>query len=321
VDDALIHVPVIPALIPHASPLRLVDDVCTLGAVAYYTLCRRTCTLLLAADAPVAVRFAWRPEQQQPRHGDAQLAVCPADGVLQPGEQQTMQVTFYAGSTSQVLEHLLCCTITPYTSPAASKKGDRAVLASNRVGHRSQLSQPKPDSAIALLGCEEESLGLLLQARVMPCDDFESLYGKERLAAAYMPALYSSNINPLVSCTFAPSTAAAVLVPGNVATDETHFVKTLVDELIRTVVASPSVQGSFTALCPPRQASYAKMRVLRTATNDDAAARGSEKTMNAVDAPGKDPKGVPGNSTAAAFTERVMEELIREILNESVAAV
>lgn len=286
VDESLMRVPAIPALIPHAGPLRLMDDVCTLGAVAYYTLCRRTCTLQLAADAPSEVYYAWQPEQLH--HGDAQLAVHPSAGVLQPGEEQTVQVSFYAGSTSQVLEHLLRCVVRPSTSSSAAAAAQR----------------DERDDSAAFTGWET-SLGVLVQARVMPRDDFESLYGKERLAAAYMPALYGAHVDP--------ATCAPASLSSN--KDETRFVKTLVEELLRTVVASPSVQASFTALCPPPSATYATMRALHGAMKSGGG--GAEGKASSTPAPAA--RG--GNGAAVVLAEGILEELLRGILCERVAAV
>ncbi|KPA81253.1 hypothetical protein ABB37_03670 [Leptomonas pyrrhocoris] len=315
VEDSLMHVPVVPPLIPHASSLRLVEDVCTLGAVAYYTLCRRICTLQLAAEAQSAVRYAWQLEQ--PRHGDAQLVIHPAEGVLQPGEQQTVQVSFYAGSTSQVLEHLVSCLVAPCTSAAAPLRDERTLQASSHLERRPRSPRQKPSSASLR---SAESLGLLVQARVMPRDDYELLYGKARLAAAYMPALYRSHVDPM-SPAAVPS-AAEVSVKGGVAKEEARFVTALVDELIRTVVASPSVQESFTTLCPPRFASYAKMRVLHaTAAGSGPSKKGAKaEKSNAAAASTAAPAAKGGNFTAAVLTEGVLEELLRNLLSEGVAA-
>lgn len=332
IDTARMHVPVAPPLpSPNASPLRLVDDVCTLGAVPYYTLCRRACTLQLAAEAPHALRYAWQSDPL--RHGDAQLAVSPMEGVLQPGTQQTVQVSFYAGSTSQLLEHFLRCVVAPQPSHVVAQREGGLVATGHgsRGGHPTRQSQGKGESATAATAFvgAGESLGLLVQARVMPRDDYEALYGKHRLDAAYMPALHGAHVDPALSDvsiqqggTAASTFASPALAGGPLAKEEARFVESLVDELVRTVVASPSVQESFTALCPPRSVSYAKMRVLRTSTNDSdtsAAGVGGEGVSSQGEALPA-PNSNEGNFTAAVLTEGVLEELLRGIISESVAA-
>ncbi|KPI88537.1 hypothetical protein ABL78_2349 [Leptomonas seymouri] len=315
VEDSLMHVPAVPPLVPCASPLRLVDDVCTLGAVAYYTLCRRTCTLQLAADAPTAIRYTWQLEQ--PGHGDAQIAIHPTQGDLQPGEQHTVQLSFYAGSTSQVLEHLVSCVVTPCPLTAASSKDERATPANSRHVHRPRSLQ-QHFGGNSTPGVE--TLGLLVQARIMPRDDYENLYGKARLAAAYMPALYSSHVDPMSSAP-APSAAKAP-AKDKFSKEEASFVKTLTDELIRTVLASPSVQESFTTLCPPRSVSYAAMRVLHTSAAGGGSSKDGARKKNVASAPvqagAKAATG--GKLTAAVLTEGVLEELLRDILSGAVAA-
>lgn len=295
VERAMMHVPVVPPLTSQSSVLRVVDDVCTLSAVPYYTLCRRTCVLQLAADAPGAIRYAWHSEQ--PHHGDAHLSLSPAEGVLQPGEQQTVQVSFYAGSTSQVLTHLLRCTATPATAGTAPREGRLGLSSSSRHGQRSPAVHHKSDASSVVGGAEW--VGLLVQARVMPREDYEVLYGTERLATAYMPAMYHTHVDP-----------AAPLQTVNATKKETRFVGSLVDELLRSVIASPGVQQAFTTLCAPRTASYAKMRAIHMAalSSDKAEA---ETTASQV-------KG--GGLAAAVVTEGVLEELLRGLIGESVAA-
>ncbi|KAK7196187.1 MSP (Major sperm protein) domain containing protein [Novymonas esmeraldas] len=297
IEAALRLVPAAPpALVARTRTGFLCDDVCTLGAVPYFALCRRTCTLHIAADCAMAMRYTWHADR--PQRGDAQAVVLPAEGVVQPGGTQTFKVLFYAGSTSQVLDRLLMCTVAPCTAVRSEDETQRVGSAA-RPGRRTTATPHLSASASRLGGSGAVSLSLLLQARIMPRDDFEALYGEEKLCSVYTPALYNSHVDPTASST-APVPAAASPATG----PEVRFVKGVMDELIRSVVAAPAVQSSFTALCAPRPVTYANMRVLHAA-----------KTC-AV-APPPPPSGAVGTSSAVAV-EEVLEDLLRGALAEAV---
>ncbi|KAG5464125.1 hypothetical protein LSCM1_00305 [Leishmania martiniquensis] len=310
-DHALMHVPaVLPALAARVHPAFLSDDVCTLGAVPYFALCRRTCTLQLSADSPTAMRYAWHPDR--PQRGDAQAVVHPSEGILQPGEQHALKVLFYAGSTSQVLERLMTCAVVPCT--AARDEHEKPRGASGGRPGRHGTAAPRPGTSPSRQGgSRAASLSLLLQARVMPRDDYEALYGSEKLDTAYAPVFYSSHVDPMSSCTHAPAVPQTTETPAT--TTEVRLVKGVLDEIIRSVVAAPAVQSSFTALSPPRHATYATMRVLHAAKAANAKGLPAATREAVVAAPSG------GNPSSAVVAEEVLEELLRSTLAEAVAAV
>ncbi|KAG5464863.1 hypothetical protein LSCM4_00307 [Leishmania orientalis] len=311
IDHALMQVPAVPpALAARAHAAFLSDDVCTLGAVPYFTLCRRTCTLQLTADCPTAMRYSWHPDH--PQRGDAQAVVHPSEGIVQPGEQQAFQVLFHAGSTSQVLERLMTCAVVPCAAACDEEEKHRGASGGRPSRHAAAASRAAINSS-PHGGSDAASLSLLLQARVMPRDEYEALYGSQKLNAAYAPVLYSSHVDPMSSSTLTPAAPQTNESPATAT--EVSFVKQVMDELIRSVVAAPAVQSSFTALCPPRHVTYANMRVLHAA-----------KAANAKGLPVAAPAAVAaapsrGSVSSAVAAEEVLEELLRSALTEAVAAV
>ncbi|AIO02432.1 hypothetical protein LPMP_352950 [Leishmania panamensis] len=310
IEHALVQVPAIPpTLAARVHPAFLSDDVCTLGAVPYFTLCRRTCTLQLAPDCSTSMRYTWQADR--PQRGDAQVVMRPSEGVLQPGEKKTLQVLFYAGSTSQVLERLMTCTVAPC---AETRDGEEKQPGGGggRPGRRATAT-PRPSANPSRRGGSgATSLSLLLQVRVMPRDDYEALYGSKKLNAAYTPILYSSHADPKSFST--PSSVASQTTAAPATTTEVRLVKGVMDELIRSVVAAPAVQNSFIALCAPRHVTYAKMRVLH-------AAKGTNAKVFPTAEPAVAAAPSWGNASSAVATEEVIEELLRNVLAKTVATV
>ncbi|CAJ1993670.1 hypothetical protein conserved [Leishmania donovani] len=306
IGHALMQVPAVPpTLAARAHTAFLSDDVCKLGAVPYFTLCRRTCTLQLAADCPTAMRYTWHVDR--PQRGDAQAVVRPSEGVVKPGKEQTFKIVFYSGSTSQVLERLMTCAVVPCAAASDGEEKQHSDSGS-RPGRRTRAPPlPRPNSSNDG-GRSAASLSLLLQARVMPQDDYEALYGSEKLNTAFAPPLYNSHADP-VSPTLLPVASQTTTSPATTA--EVCFVKGVMDELIRSLVAAPAVQSSFTALCAPRHVTYANMRVLHAAkaTNAKALSTAAAAALSR------------GNASSAVATEEVLEELLCSALAEAVAVV
>ncbi|GET93368.1 hypothetical protein, conserved [Leishmania tarentolae] len=305
-DYALTQVPAVPPTLAACGyPAFLSDDVCKLGAVPHFTLCRRTCSLQLTADCPTAMRYAWHVDL--PQRGDVQAVVRPSEGVVQPGKEQTFKILFYAGSTSQVLERLLTCTVVPCPSARGKKEKQRSANG-NHPGRRPRATPPHSADSSHYSGTSAASLSLLLQARVMPRDDYEALYGSEKLNAAYTPPLYNSHIDPM-SSTLSPVPWQTTTSPATAT--ELCFMKEVMDELIRSLVAAPVVQSSFTALCAPRHVKYANMRMLHAAKAANANAFSTEVAATLSDA----------NDSCAVPTEAVLEELLGSALADAVAAI
>ncbi|CBZ26140.1 conserved hypothetical protein [Leishmania mexicana MHOM/GT/2001/U1103] len=306
IDHALMQVPAVPpTLAARAHAAFLSDDVCRLGAVPYFTLCRRTCTLQLAAGCPTAMRYTWHLDR--PQRGDAQVVVRPSEGVVEPGKQQTLKILFYAGSTSQVLERLMTCAVVPCAAASDGEEKQHGGSGS-RHGRRTRATPLPSLNSSSDGGSSATFLSLLLQARVMPRDDYEALYGSEKLNTTYTPLLYNSHVDP-VSSTLSP--VASQTTTSSATATEVCFVKGVMDELIRSLVAAPAVQSSFTALCAPRHVTYANMRVLHAAkvTNTEAVPAAAAATLSR------------GNASSAVATEEVLEELLCSALAEAVAAV
>ncbi|CAG9583823.1 conserved hypothetical protein [Leishmania major strain Friedlin] len=306
IDHALMQVPAVPPTLPaRAHAAFLSDDICKLGAVPYFTLCRRTCTLQLAAGCPTAMRYTWHV--YRPQRGDAQAVVRPSEGVVQPGKEQTFKILFYAGSTSQVLERLMTCVVVPCAAASDGEEKQHSDSGGRR-GRRTRAT-PLPSLNSSRDGSSSAaSLSLLLQARVMPRDDYEALYGSEKLSTAFAPPLYNSHADP-VSPTLLPVASQNTTSPATTA--EVCFVKEVMDELIRSLVATPAVQSSFTALCAPHHVTYANMRVLHAAkaTNAEAVSTAAAAALSR------------GNASSAMATEELLEELLCSALAEAVAVV
>lgn len=82
------------------------------------------------------------------------------------------------------------------------------------------------------------SLELLLQARIMPIEDYEHLHGSHALHSVYQPV---KNI--------LRDPRANLLPPhplGNISIDDASVVRDILDELLRHVIAHPKVQFAFT---------------------------------------------------------------------------
>ncbi|KAG5490170.1 hypothetical protein JKF63_00289 [Porcisia hertigi] len=313
IDKALMQIPTAPPALGARAPAALLsNDVCTLGAVPYFALCRRTCTLHLAADCLTAMRYTWHAFH--PQRGDAQIVLHPSEGVVQPGKEQMFRILFYAGSTSQVLERLMTCTVIPCAASRDGKEKRRDATGGHLARHAAATSRPSSNSS-RHGGSGAVTLNLLFQARVMPRDDYEALYGSDKLNVAYTPALYHSHLDPMLSS--APSTAASQTTASPASSTEVRFVKTIMDELIRNVVTAPAVQNSFTALLAPRHVTYAKMKVLH------AAKKASTQVLSATPPQAAAAAAEPGkqHASSAVATEEVLEELLRNALAEAVASV
>lgn len=303
-ENSFLSIPVYPQLnLVPCIPITLSVDVLRLGAVPYFSVHRRTCTVINHHRHHV---FSFQWDARHP-FGDHILSVVPMSGVLGPGEKCECKVVLYTGSTSQMVEWPLTCHITNETlleqetrtatnldqrhmineilpcakpSPAVEIFAEDGVAVAPQPFQRTTCTKPGrgaregkhrksvttiPLDCLSVRGLaarvkaerrreveyaaalEDEApasrvimynaLEVLLQARIMPIDDYEKLYGSSAVISTYKPVLNALS-DPRQDITNEDL--------GPISREDVSVVRDILDELLRTVIAQPKVKASFT---------------------------------------------------------------------------
>lgn len=306
----LLHLPAAPLPDGRTASLRrdviLSEDVWQLGAQPYFTVCRRTCSIH-NRNTKKAVHFSWNIGDTA-LHGGYMVAVEPATGVVEPGQELECRFTLYSGNSSQIIQWPLRCDIITDTS----KSGTNSAAALAQCGSE----HPSRSTRRATLNLSNEvsnahALSLFIQARVMPIENYEDIFGRSKLETTYMPALYTD--------------PTASIVGERMSRQEAGVLHSIMDEMLRTVLMAPAVDTAFHAPHAPKSIYYATMR---SAT---AMEHGSHGRSNSASMPSKDPTvfghtlrpslhGSADDGGSVIAVEGLLEGLIRDVLDSCIAA-
>ncbi|RNF19895.1 uncharacterized protein Tco025E_03962 [Trypanosoma conorhini] len=189
---------------------------------------------LLDAKTPPAKAFE-RSTCTKPRPPGCGKKRLPA--TVPPPEYQSVRVIAAAAAAAAAAATATTAASTTNASPAASTPSIRTL---------------DPEDGPVL----EHSLEVLVQARVMPMEEYQRLYGKRALEQLHFPTLCQSYVDPVRLALLRKQRVERV---GAYSSDEASVALRVLDGLLRAVIARPLVRASFTETVRERIPYYREM--------------------------------------------------------------